>query len=67
MLPIEADTKAITVHRSPELLIALCILQSLPPEQRRAAQDAVHWAFFYADDDTSRLASMLVSRIGGAA
>lgn len=63
MTPAKADAKALTVHRSPELLIALCILKALPPEQRRAAQDAVHWLAFHADDEVSRLASSIVSRL----
>ncbi|MFZ2997567.1 hypothetical protein [Sphingobium sp.] len=67
MTPARSDAKAITAQKSPELLIALCILKALPPEQRRAAQDAVHWMAFHADDDISQLASMLVFRIGGAA
>lgn len=63
MTPATADAKALTAHRSPELLIALCILKALPPEQREAATDAIHWLAFHADDAVSRLASSLVSRV----
>jgi len=63
MVPGEADAKALTARRSPELLIALCILKALPSEQRRAAQDAVHRIAFLADDEVSQLASILVAQM----
>jgi len=63
MTPAKAEAKALTVHRSPELLIALCILKALPVEQRAKAQDAVHWLAFHAGDDVSQLASSIVARL----
>lgn len=51
--------------RSPELLILLAMLKSMPAEQRQAIQDTVHRVHFAVGDDVSLVASGLIAGIKG--
>lgn len=53
--------------RSPELLILLAVLKSMPTEQRQAIQDTVHRVHFAVGDDVSLLASSLLAGLKGDA
>lgn len=61
----DANTMVAQAQRSPELLILLALLKTLPAEQRQAIQDTVHRVHFVVGDDVSLLASSLVAGIKG--
>lgn len=58
----DANAMVAQAQRSPELLILLALLKSLPAEQRRAIRDTVHRVHFGAGDDVSLLAASLIDR-----
>lgn len=63
----DADAMAARAGRSPELLILLALLKTLPVDQRRAVQDTVYRVQFAVGDDVSLLAASLVAGIKGDA
>ncbi|MFQ3894579.1 hypothetical protein [Sphingobium sp. R-7] len=68
-LPRARDAEAMLsqARRSPEMLILLALLKSLPSEQRQAVQDTVHRVHFAVGDDVSLIASSLIAGIKGDA
>lgn len=47
----------------PERLALIAVMSTLTPEQKRAAQDAVHCLHFRAGDDLSLVASAIIAGI----
>lgn len=59
----DAEKMVASAGRSPELLILLALLKTLPDDQRRAVQDIVHRVHFAVGDDVSLAASALIAGI----
>ncbi|QGP80024.1 hypothetical protein [Sphingobium sp. CAP-1] len=60
----DAEASVSQVGRSPELLILLALLKSLPDAQRQAIKDTVHRIHFAVGDEVSLAACSLLSGIG---
>lgn len=58
-----ADAMAHQASRSPELLILLALLKTLPAEQRRAIRDTVYRVQFVCGDSASLVAAGLIDSI----
>lgn len=65
LLPSQRDGQRFAqLTRSPELLVAMAMVSTMPPEQMERVKNIVHRVFWASGDESSRMASVLMAALG---